>query len=71
METQAKRLLELGINLELFYVISIRRGNEIELQGHATKEAIAECKKLVSLEFDSKTNYLQGNAKGLSITLTF
>jgi uncharacterized membrane protein len=70
MNTQAKRLLELGINLDLFYVITIR-GNEIELQGQATENVIREAKKLVELEFNSKVNYLQGYAKDLAITLTF
>ena len=70
MNTQAKRLLELGINLDLFYVITIR-GNEIELQGEATEKVIREAKKLVELEFNSNLNYLQGYTKDLAVTLTF
>jgi hypothetical protein len=70
MNTQAKRLLELGINLDLFYVITIR-GNEIELQGQATEKAIEESKKLVELTFDADRNFLVGDKNGIGVTLTF
>ncbi len=70
MNTQAKRLLELDINLDLFYVITIR-GNEIELQGQATEKAIEESKKLVELTFDADRNFLVGNKNGIEVTLTF
>lgn len=70
MNTQAKRLLELGINLDLFYVITIRK-NEIQLQGKAIEEVIQEAKKLTELTFDSERGYLVGNEDGIDITLTF
>ena len=70
MNTQAKRLLELGINLDLFYVITLR-GNEIELQGQATEKAIEESKKLVELTFDADRNFLVGDKNGIVVTLTF
>lgn len=70
MNTQAKRLLELGINLDLFYVITLR-GNEIELQGQATEKAIEESKKLVELTFDADRNFLVGDKNGIGVTLTF
>lgn len=70
MNTQAKRLLELGINLDLFYVITLR-GNEIELQGQATEKAIEESKKLVELTFDADRNFLVGDNNGIGVTLTF
>lgn len=70
MNTQAKRLLELDINLDLFYVITLR-GNEIELQGQATEKAIEESKKLVELTFDADRNFLVGDKNGIGVTLTF
>jgi len=47
------------IDLDLFYVVSIR-GRVVDLQGHANADAIASVKNLTSLAFMDDQTWLKG-----------
>lgn len=47
------------IDLDLFYVVSIR-GRVVDLQGHANAEVIASVKNLTSLAFMDDQTWLKG-----------
>ena len=47
------------IDLDLFYVVSIR-GRAVDLQGHANAEVIASVKNLTSLAFMDDQTWLKG-----------
>jgi len=70
MKKNFTRLSELGLDLDLFYVISVRESG-IDLQGKATEETIEKCKEFVELQFVSSNNWLTGSKNGINITLTF
>lgn len=70
MEEQFRKLHKLGINLDLFYVISFNR-SEIRLQGILTKQSFQECKKFVEFKLDDVGEWVEGSSKNLNITLTF
>ena len=71
MENQIENLLNLGLDLEKFYCISLLP-NEIQLQGHATGSLIHNIHKLgYELDYDKESNWLQYRKNNLKITLTF
>jgi hypothetical protein len=70
MTEQLKRLSELEINLDSFYVVTFRETG-IDLQGKATEQIIRQCKKLVDFEFVQDHYWLSGSKNGINITLTF
>lgn len=69
MKEQLKKLNELGIDLDLFYVVTIREYG-IDLQGLATEKTLNLCSKFVSFKFINDHNWLAGSKDGINITLT-
>lgn len=60
-----------NVNLELFYVVTIRE-SVVQLQGNATEKSILEAKKLVKeLKFNNEMNWISAEENGFDITLTF
>jgi hypothetical protein len=70
MKKNFKKLSELGLDLDLFYVISVRNSG-IYLQGHATENTIEQCKQFVEFKFVSAGNWISGSKNGININLTF
>jgi hypothetical protein len=71
MENQIENLLNLGLDLNKFYCISLS-SYEIQLQGHATGSLISDAIKLgYELNYDKQNNWLEYRADNLKITLTF
>lgn len=71
MKKKLEILNAIQLDLDLFYVASIRKNGTIDLQGNATSESILEVSKIVELTFNKEHNWLNGKNTFLDITLTF
>jgi hypothetical protein len=70
MKNQLERLASLNLDLEMFYVITMR-DDQIQLQGHINYQVRRLCEAEGFVFGLSESNWIQAQKDGIEITLTF
>ena len=69
MENQIEKLLNLGLDLNKFYCVTLFYG--IQLQGYASNSLMNDLGKLgYQFDFDKENNWFQSIKENVKITLT-